>query len=141
MTNEKKLSFAYLYILESFHRLFNLIARFNIISAAEVMAKSHFSDVTKRTPSKMMKQWAKDVKQFFKSYEEKSFIGDSFIELPDQFYKSIKDFSKRLDDFNNTEVNSYLDNIQTELQYHQNKKNIGVLNLAKGSINKKAKIS
>ena len=71
-----------------------------------------------------MKEWSKDVKKFFKSYEEKSFVEDSFIEFPDQFDKSIKDFSKRLDDFNNTEVNSYLENIQTELQYHQNNKKI-----------------
>lgn len=58
MTIEKKLSYTYLYIFESFHRLFNLIARFNIISVAEGLAK----------------------------------------------------------------CNQYLENIQTELQYHQNNK-------------------
>lgn len=124
MTNEKKLAFAYLYIVECFHRLFNLIARFNITSAAEVMAKCNFSDVTNKSVASLMKSWSKDVKKFFKSYEVKSFVEDSYIELPDQFDKSIKDFSKRLDDFNNTEVNSYLENIQTEVQYHQNNKKI-----------------
>ena len=39
MTIEKELSYTYLYIFESFHRLFDLIARFNIISAAEGLAK------------------------------------------------------------------------------------------------------
>ena len=72
----------------------------------------------------MMKQWSKDVKKFFNSYEEKPFIDDSNIKLPDQFHKSIKDFLKRLDDFYITDINPYLENIQTELQNHQNNKSV-----------------
>lgn len=124
MTIEKELAITFGYITERFNKLFHFIDWFDFVSAAEGLAKCNFSNVTKKSASRMMKQWSKDVKKYFKSYEEKPFIDDSNIKLPDQFDKSIKGFSKRLDDFYNTDVNPYLENIQTELQYHQNNKSV-----------------
>ena len=123
MTLEKELSFTYGYIVENFSRLFSLIDRFNILSASEDLAECNFSNIRKKTASRMMKNWTKDVSKYFESNIEKTIIAEN-IKFPDQNVIEIKDFSKRLNDFNNTEINSYLENIQTELQCHQNNKKI-----------------
>ncbi len=118
MTCEKELSFTYGYIIENFSRLFNLIDRFNILSAAEDLVECNFSNLRKKTASRMMKNWTKDVSKYFESNIEKTITADN-IKLQDHYNTAIKDFSKRLEDFNNADVKSYIDNIQTELLKYQ----------------------
>ena len=118
MTIEIELSITFGYIVESFSALFSLIDRFNILSAAEGLAECNFSNIREKSVSRMMKNWSKDVSKYFESNNEKPVTAYN-IKLPDQYDTVIKDFSKRLEDFINTEVNSYLENVRTELLKNQ----------------------
>lgn len=118
MTIEKELAITFGYITERFNKLFSLIDRFMILSAAEDLAKCNFLNIRKNHVSGMMKRWTKDVKKVFESNKEKSITANN-IKLPDQYETAIKDFSKRLEDFSNADVKAYLENIQIELLKHQ----------------------
>ena len=124
MTLEKELSFTFEYIKEQFNRLFNFIDWFDFISAAKGLSECKVSTIEKRTVSGMIKQWSEHVSKYFESQPQTSIAEDSKIKLPEQYDKSIKDFSKQLDAFCITTVNVYLGIVQNLIRDYKNNRKI-----------------
>ena len=118
MNIEKELAITFGYLAERFGRLFSLIDLFIILSAAEDLAKCNFSNLNKKAISKKMNDWSKNVSKYFESNTEKPITANN-LKLPDHYCTAIKDFSNRLYNFNNTDINLYLTKIHDELLKHQ----------------------
>ena len=118
MNIERELAITFGYLVESFGRLFSLIDRFIILSAAEDLAKCNFSNLNRKAISKKMNEWSKNVSKYFQSNKEKPITANN-LKLPDHYCTAIKDFSNRLYTFNNTDINSYLTSIHDEFLKHQ----------------------
>jgi hypothetical protein len=118
MNIERELTITFGYVAERFGRLFSLIDRFIILSAAEDLAKCNFSNLSKKAISKKMNEWSKNVSKYFESNKEKPITANN-LKLLDHYCTAIKDFSNRLYTFNNTDINSYLTNIHDEFLKHQ----------------------
>ena len=124
MTLEKELSFTFEYIKEQFNRLFDFIDWFDLISAAKGLSECKVSTIEKRTVSGMIKQWSEHVSKYFESQPQTSIAEDSKIKIPEQYDKSIKDFSKQLDAFCITTVNVYLGIVQNLIRDYKNNRKI-----------------
>ena len=118
MSIEKELLLNYGYIREQFGKLFDLINRYDFISAS--LGLSECFNIKKQFAIRMMKQWIKDVQKYFNHYEEKFLHIAVNINSAGQFEGAFREFSKRLDDYCITDVNVYLETVQNSVQYNQN---------------------
>ena len=120
MTVEKRLLLHYGYIREGFCRIFDFIDRYEIISASSGLEGVGFSNISKSSVIRRMKQWTNDVKKKLSHYEEKLLHIDVDIKAAGQYETEFKAFSKKLDDFCITDVNTYLKTVQKAIQENQN---------------------
>ena len=124
MTIDKNLSFSFECIKEHFNRLFDFIDWLELISASEGLSECKISIIDKRTVYRMTNQWSESISKYFESLKENPISEDSKIKLPEQYDKTIKDFSKRLDDFCITTVDVYLGIIKNLIQEYKNTEKI-----------------
>ena len=138
MTVEKRLLLNYGYIREGFCRIFDFIDRYEIISASSGLEGVGFSNISKSSVTHRMKQWTNDVKKELPQYEEKLLLIDVAIEAAGQFESEFKAFSKKIDDFCITDVNTYLESVQKAIQENQNNTEVSnCLSLIEDAIKRK----
>jgi len=136
MTVEKRLLLNYGYIREGFCRIFDFINYYEIISASSGLIG--FSNISKSSVTRRMKQWTNDVKKALSQFDEKILLNDINFNLCSQYKNEFKTFSKRLDDFCITDVNSYLEIVQKAIQENQNNTEVyHCLNMIEDAIKKK----
>lgn len=136
MTIEKKLLLNYGYIREDLGKLFDFIDRLELISASTGLAEC--LNIKNAFVIQMTKQWIKDVKKYFKHYEEKIPQLDIDVKSQNQFENAFIEFTEKLSDYCITDIDDYLKIVQNSIRENRNNTTVSYyLRMIEAAVNNK----